>query len=124
MILGLGIDLVQVSRFDHWLSRPGLLERYFYPDEINDIRNKGSEAVLSLAGRFAAKEAFGKALGTGLRKLALRDIQVINDKMGKPDIRLHKTAEQLFQENGGERILLSLSHERDQAVAIVIIEGE
>lgn len=123
MILGIGVDVVHVRRIEHWLTIPGLTERFFHPGEMEDVLLRGeSSRSLSLAARFAAKEAFGKALGTGLRGIRLRDIQVENTPHGKPDIVLYRTALEKFQASGGGRVLLSLTHERDNAIAMVVIE--
>lgn len=108
---------------EHWPGVDGIISRFFNPAEIDSIKDKGSTAVLSFAARFAAKEAFGKALGTGLKGLRLTDIEVVNNHNGKPDIILHGTALRAFQQNGGGKIHLSLTHEREAAVAVVIIEG-
>jgi holo-[acyl-carrier protein] synthase len=123
MILGIGIDIVRVDRVRRWEEVPGLVERYFHPDEAADARNRGAGGSLSLAARFAAKEAFGKALGTGLAGIRLGDIQVVNDRNGRPDIVLHGTALARLQEAGGARVHLSLTHDTDNAVAVAIIEG-
>lgn len=123
MILGIGIDLIQVARMNRWVDQPGLIERFFHPGELQDSRNKGKEMVVSLAVRYAAKEALGKAMGIGLKHFSLREVQVVNDPLGKPEILLHGHAVQTFEEFGGKRIHLSLSHELDNAVAMVVIEG-
>jgi len=122
MILGIGIDVVHVRRIRHWLSVEGLVDRFFHPEEIAKIRDKGNGAALSLAARFAAKEAFGKALGTGLNGISLRDIQVINNHNGRPEIRLYATALARLQALGGRTVHLSLTHESDNAIAMAIIE--
>lgn len=124
MILGIGIDMVEINRIRKWMARPGLIERYFTPREINWCAKRGKDAALSLSARFAAKEALGKALGTGLKGLALKDIQVDNDTNGKPIVILSGTAENLVSSMGGSRIHISLTHEREHAVAMVVIEGE
>lgn len=124
MILGIGVDVVHVRRIDHWLTVPGLPERFFHPEELEAANQRGSTRSLSLAARFAAKEAFGKALGTGLRGIKLRDIQVENTPHGRPDIVLSGTALDKFLAAGGGRVLLSLTHERDNAIAMVVIEDE
>lgn len=124
MILGIGIDIVHTDRIAHWISIPGLVERYFHPEEIAAARSRGQAMTLSLAARFAAKEAFGKAIGTGLSGIRLRDIQVINNHNGRPDMILHASARARFEAAGGVRVLLSMTHERDSAVAMVLVEGE
>ncbi len=123
MILGIGIDIVRVGRLDSWLENPGLLARFFHQDELAAIERRGSGRVLSLASRFAAKEAFGKALGTGLMHFNLGEVQVRNDELGKPEVILHGRARKAFERMGGVGVFCSLAHERDNAVAVVVIEG-
>lgn len=124
MIIGLGIDVVHVSRLEHWTRIEGILDRYFHEKELAEANRRGTSRVLSLAARFAAKEAFGKALGTGLRGIELREIMVENNHNGKPDIRLYGKARAAFEEMGGVALHVSLTHEKDNAVAVVVIEGE
>ncbi len=122
MIAGIGIDIVHVNRLRRWLERPALLERYFHPEELFVIQEKGASAVLSLAARFAAKEAFGKALGTGLRGISLKNIRVINDRNGKPDMKLEGNALAACERMNIGRIHVTLTHESDNAVAFVLLE--
>jgi len=124
MIKGIGIDIVHVSRIKRWMTIPGLVERYFHPVEIADAKSRGSGHALSLAARFAAKEAFGKALGTGLAMMKLKDILVRNNRSGKPFVILEGTALARFSGLGGGIIHCSLTHEGENAVAVVIIEGQ
>lgn len=124
MILGIGIDIVHVSRMVHWQAYPRLLERYFHPQELVDVAKRGKSAPLSLAARFAAKEAFGKALGTGLHGLILKEIRVINNHNGNPDMELYGRAKAALEAFGGGKIHLSMTHERDNAVAMIVIEGD
>lgn len=123
MILGLGIDIVEVSRLEKWLNDKKLLERFFNKEELEYVLSKRDGAAPSLAVRFAAKEAFGKALGTGLAGIELKDIAVVNDKTGRPFLKLFGTALQALKEKGGADIHLSLTHEKTTAAAVVIIEG-
>ncbi len=124
MILGIGIDVVHVYRLKRWEKIPGLFERFFHEEELRKSLPKGEAGILSLAARFAAKEAFGKALGTGLHGFALREIAVLNDENGKPHMELYGRARESLQYFGGERVFVSLSHERDNALAVVVIEGD
>ncbi len=124
MIRGLGIDVVSVERMRAWVDDEALLARFFHPNERTAISKRGNSAVLSLAARFAAKEAFGKALGTGLRGLSLRDIEVRNDELGKPELITHARAQQALGERGINSVWLSLTHERENAIAVVVLEGE
>ena len=123
MILGIGIDLLQVARMDRWVRQPGLIQRYFHPGEIDDSRKRGKAMAQSLAVRYSAKEALAKAMGIGVQHFSMKEVQVVNNRMGKPEIILHGQAARTFARFGGKRIHLSLSHELDNAVAMVVIEG-
>jgi holo-[acyl-carrier protein] synthase len=122
MITGIGVDIINVQRMSRWRQQPGLLERYFHPDELAAALSRGGGADLSLAARFAAKEAFGKALGIGLEGLVLKDILVANSRSGRPEIQVFGTALTALEKSGANRIHLSLTHERDNAVAMVVME--
>ncbi|MEM5948783.1 holo-ACP synthase [Spirochaetia bacterium 38H-sp] len=124
MILGVGLDVVRIDRISHWLDNLSLLARFFHPYEVEALLKKKENPAGSLAARFAAKEAFAKALGTGLRGLALRDIEVKNDDKGRPHIVLYGTARAVFEAIGGRFVHVSLTHERDNALAVVVIEGD
>lgn len=132
MIYGIGIDLVEVSRFRKWIKDENLILRYFNEKEMSETEKNEksdlSERQLSAmsqhyAVRFAAKEAFSKALGTGLSGFDLRDVYVLKEESGKPYIALGQSAQKVFDERcPGARIFLSLSHEKEYAIANVIIE--
>ena len=125
MIRGVGIDLVEVGRMERAIERWGqrFLERIFAPEEIG-LCLKRAKPGSCFALRFAAKEAFAKALGLGIRSgLVWRDIEVVNDELGKPGLRLSNRAQELFGSVGAERIWLSLSDESTIAVAVVVLEG-
>jgi holo-[acyl-carrier protein] synthase len=107
-----------------WRNIPGLLERYFNPEELSEAQSKGGGVDLSLSARFAAKEAFGKALGTGLAGIVLKDIKVKNKHNGQPEIIVSGTALEALKTCGADRIHLSLTHERDNAIAMVVLENE
>jgi holo-[acyl-carrier protein] synthase len=123
VIVGIGVDVVHVKRMARWHSIPGLLERYFHSQELEAVLGKGASADLSLAARFAAKEAFGKALGTGLAGIVLKDIMVFNRFNGRPEVRLFGTARRALEKSGARRVHISLTHERDNAIAMVLLEG-
>jgi holo-[acyl-carrier protein] synthase len=123
VIIGIGIDVVHVRRLERWRNIPGLLERYFHPQELSAALSKGNGAALSLAARFAAKEAFGKALGTGLAGIVLKDIMIINHHNGRPEVEVFGTASAALHKSGANRVHISLTHERDNAVALVVLEA-
>jgi holo-[acyl-carrier protein] synthase len=124
VIKGIGVDAVYIRRMQKWLETPGLLERYFNNEELSVVLEKGNRADMSLAARFAAKEAFGKALGTGLRGIMLKDIMVRNKHSGQPEILVSGTALSALENSGAGKIHVSLTHEKDYAIAMVVLENE
>ncbi len=125
MILGVGIDVVHPQRLRRWQQIPGLLERFYHPAELEQCRKRhGAAVLLSLAARFAAKEAFGKALGSGLAGLSLRDMAVMNNAVGKPEMCLAGSARAALERSGGSRVFISLSHEKEAVIAMCVIERD
>ena len=125
MIRGVGIDLIHIDRIEQAVERWGqrFLQRIFTTAEIERCQ-KLHRPAQCLALRFAAKEAFAKALGLGMRKgLRWSDVEVVNDDLGKPGLRLHNRAKQLLAATEAKKTWLSLSDERDSAVAVVVLEG-
>ena len=125
MIRGIGVDIVKVDRIEQAMERWGsrFLKRIFTAAEIERCQQRARPAQC-LALRFAAKEAFAKALGLGMRKgLRWRDIEVVHDHLGKPDLLLHNQAQRLLEAVEASRTWLSLSDERESAVAVVVLEG-
>lgn len=116
-ILGLGNDIVEISRVEKALERRGFKERVFTQKEIETIEKKGNKAE-SFAGRFSGKEAVAKALGTGVRGFNLTDIEILNDELGKPYVKLHNS---LATKEEKIEIHLSISHSREYATATAII---
>lgn len=126
VILGLGVDLVRTGRFESLLkdSRRGVLERLFTRDELAYSLAKKNPSP-HLAARFAAKEAFLKALGLGLRQgLSWQQIEVVSDAFGKPSLVLTGRATEILREKGVDCCHLSCSHDGDYAMATVILEGQ
>ncbi len=124
MIYGIGTDIVAVARFQRFLDdgKTTLLERLFSPRE-RDVCSARKDAASCLAARFAAKEAFLKALGTGLsNRISWHDMEVRNEPSGKPELLVTGRANELLLENGVERVFLSLSHDGGHAVAMVVLE--
>jgi len=123
VITGIGVDVVHASRMERWRNTPRLLERFFHAQELHDALSRGSGVDLSLAARFAAKEAFGKALGTGLAGIVLKDIMVKNRHNGQPVIEVFNTALAALNRSGASRLHISLTHEKDNAIAMVVLEA-
>ena len=122
MITGIGVDVVHANRMERWRNTPSLLERYFHPEELSEALSRGNGVDLSLAARFAAKEAFGKALGTGLAGIVLKDIMVKNRHNGQPEIIVFGTAQEALKRSGATRVHVSLTHETSNAIAMVVLE--
>jgi holo-[acyl-carrier protein] synthase len=122
LIVGVGIDAVEIRRLERWASDQKMLDRFFDPHEIAVLRERGRGITESLACRFAAKEAFGKALGTGLAGIALKDIMVANPVNKKPELSLKGSALLAMRARGAERAHVSLTHEGNMALAMVVLE--
>jgi len=124
VIVSIGIDIVEVYRIRETISRtPRFVERVFTPAERDYCQAKGAAAAQSFAARFAAKEAFLKALKTGWRgKITWHDIEIRSDEAGVPSLKIAGEAKTLLENLGANRIHLSLSHTTEHAVAQVILE--
>lgn len=123
MIIGVGCDIAEVSRMKSALNLERFASRIFTTLEREYCEARGRQKNASYAARFAAKEAVLKALGTGLRGGRLTDIEVYNDCMGKPCLRLSGYFAALAEERGVTRVHLSMSHTKDLAMAQVVLEG-
>jgi holo-[acyl-carrier protein] synthase len=124
MVLGLGTDLIETGRVQQSIDRFGdrFLERIFSPGEIAYCKRK-KNAAESFAARFAAKEAGAKALGTGIsRGVTWREFEVKREASGRPSLHLSGRAAELAGAMGVKRIQLSLTHSRELAVAVVVVE--
>jgi holo-[acyl-carrier protein] synthase len=125
MIYGIGVDLVKVARIERVLDRYGdrFLNRVFTEREIAYCRGK-SWAAAGFAMRFAAKEAFSKALGVGLRRNGIhwREVEVIPNPLGKPEIYVSGRAAAFCDAAGIDTMHLSLTDEDRRALAVVILE--
>ena len=123
-LAGRGTDLARVGRFRRLLDedKRGILERLFSAQELEYALAKRDPAP-HLAARFAAKEAFLKALGLGLRDgISWQDMEVERDPLGKPSLRLTGRAGEICRERDVRTVYLSYSHDGDYAVATVILE--
>ncbi len=125
MIVGTGIDIVNIDRIESMVSRWGnlFLGRVFTEKEILRCQRR-IRPPECFAIRFAAKEAFLKAIGKGLRNgIRWTDIEVENDSLGKPLFSFQRRAKEILEVQRITRALLTLSHERPYAVAHVLLEG-
>jgi holo-[acyl-carrier protein] synthase len=125
MVIGVGTDLIEIARIQHSTTRYGerFLQRVFTPGEIAYCKTKKNSAE-SFAARFAAKEAAAKALGTGISYgVSWLEIEVVREPSGRPHVTLSGRAGQRAQQLGVTRISLSLTHSRETALAVVIMEN-
>ncbi len=123
MIYGIGVDLIEIDRIRQAIERNGqrFIDRVYTDAEQEYCTQRPSYACY--AARFTAKEAFLKALGTGLRKgMRWRDIEVYTDKLGKPHLQLHGHLQERCHAERFKHIHLSLSHSTAYAMAQVVIE--
>ena len=121
-MLTVGVDIIEISRISATVDRWGdrFLGRIYTPEELDYCRGRPAQ----LAARFAAKEAVMKALGTGVRGVGWRDIEVVRQRGRAPMVRLHGRAAKLSERLVVTEIALSISHSREYAVASVVIEAK
>jgi len=120
MLYGVGIDILRIDRVDLKLSKKILGEK---EKEIYDKLKNLDRRREFLAGRFAAKEAFFKALKTGIGPIPFKDVQVIyNGELGNPELLISKKVREYFEKMNISNFHISISHEKDYVVAVVILE--
>ncbi len=128
MILGVGVDLIEVARIQRALENPRIGQRVcqrVFTDAEVEYCEKRKRKYESYAGRFAAKEAVMKALGRGWgRKVGWLDIEVVLAVSGEPGISLHDKASSFAHELGIEHFSLSITHTESYAIAYLIAEGQ
>ena len=125
MVIGVGTDLIEIARVQASIDRFGeqFLRRVYTDGEIAYCQRKKRNAAESFAARFAAKEAAAKALGTGIsRGISWREIEVLRAMGQRPELALQGRAAARAKALGVTRISLSLTHSRDVAMAVVVME--
>jgi len=121
MIIGIGTDIIEIERIEKVINRTSsFIEKSFTSNEIEYFKTKGLKGNV-IAGNFAAKEAISKAIGTGFRGFALKDIEVLRDEFGKPVVKLSNKIHGLLNV-GKFNIHVSISHSRENAIAYAVIE--
>lgn len=117
-MLATGVDLIEIERVRQGMARFGarFSDRFFTPLEQAQCAGRAA----SLAGRFAVKEAVGKALGTGIGEVAWKDIEIVNDERGRPHLTLHNAAGRLAAERGLRHWAISLSHTHTHAIGMAV----
>ena len=122
MIGGIGTDITEVKRFEKWVKNPQMLERFFNEKEMSTAKSDSAKCQ-HYAVRFAAKEAFSKALGTGITGFNLKEVYITNNSEGAPLLNIEGAALSMMKERLGEcKAYVSLSHEKEYALAFVVLE--
>jgi len=116
MSVDIGVDIEEIPRFERLLAMPRFLARVYTENERRYILEKEALSAQRAAGMFCAKEAFSKAVGTGLSGFCLHEVEIVRDGAGKPLLMLHGRAALRF---GDASYSLSISHSRETAVAVV-----
>lgn len=121
MIFGIGSDIIEIERVGKSILKEEFKRKLYSEREIAYCEaNRKAE---SYAARFAGKEAFFKALGTGWRDgLILTEVEILNDKLGKPYIELSGKTKEIVEAKGVKHIHISLSHSKENAIAYVVLE--
>lgn len=125
MIIGIGVDLIEIGRIRKVFERRGerFKKRVFDPIECEYCEARANP-IQHYAARFTAKEAFSKAIGTGMsRGIGFKNIVVKNDPQGKPQMLVNGKAKEVCDRLGAQRIYVSLSHSEKYATAVVVVEG-
>lgn len=124
VIVGVGTDITEIDRIRKAMERnSNFINKLFNHEELEYLhsRNLNPENV---AGRFAAKEAVAKCLGTGFRGFGFKDIIIKRDSIGKPYVELTGNAKNIAESFGKYNIFLSISHSRENAIAYAVIEAD
>jgi holo-[acyl-carrier protein] synthase len=124
MIYGIGVDLVNIRRMERVISRWGtrFLQRIFTAQEINSCF-QGTKSVSSLALRFAAKEAFSKAIGFGMKKgIRWKDIEIVHNPTGRPELNVTGKALNFCHDEEIRNWYVTLSDEGEYGIAVVVLE--
>ena len=124
MIVGIGIDIVEIHRIRSALENTQTMQqKVFTPQEIEYCVGRKNQ-FQHFAGRFAAKEAALKALGTGWSEgIRWKDVETTSDNLGKPLLSFHRRALEIFEQSGADRSWVSITHSSEHAVAVVVLEG-
>jgi holo-[acyl-carrier protein] synthase len=123
MILGIGIDITEIKKLEESIRSQAFQRKMFTVAELKAVDGFKNKAE-HLAGKFAAKEAFMKAIGAGIRQeIWFMQIEVLNDELGRPYVNVSGEAEQRLQQTHAKQVHISISHSGGVAIAVVILEG-
>ena len=121
MIVGIGNDIIEIERIEKAISKEGFIAKVYTQREIENIVKRGNRAE-TYAGIFSAKEAISKAIGTGVREIALTDLDILNDDLGKPYVIVSDKLNKIIQrKKENYQIEIAISHSKKYATAMAII---
>lgn len=124
MVVGIGVDIVEVKRIERALTNGTTMVRRVFTDREIEYCRRHQNQYQHFAGRFAAKEAALKALGTGWAAgIRWKDVEVTVGERGRPVLHLHGKAEEIYQDSGASRPMVTITHADDYAVAMVILDA-
>jgi holo-[acyl-carrier protein] synthase len=124
LISGIGVDIIEIKRIKNAVEKnPDFINKIFSCEEIEYFKSKNMRPEF-IAGKFAAKEAVAKAMGTGFSGFDIKDIVIIKLTSGKPEVKLIGKAKEIVQQIGKYRFHLSISHSNENAVAYAVLEVE
>jgi len=121
MIFGTGVDIIEIQRFEKLINRHNNLTRIFGEEELEQLTQ--NNRVASFAANFCAKEAFAKALGTGVRGFKLNEVEILRDDLGKPFYKLSGSAKK-NSDAAKLKFHVSLSHSLQFAIAFTVAESD
>ena len=122
MIKGIGTDIVEIARIKRMIKNQHAIDRLLTKKEAKLMANRAKPHEF-FAGRFAAKEAVSKAFGVGISKCPPNEVEVLNDDLGAPYVVLYDNAKKLQESKNATKIFISITHEKEYAVAMVVLEG-
>ena len=123
MIRGIGVDLCEISRMDKIELSSRVLERFFSEEERAYLTDRVGGLSETIAGMYAAKEAFSKALGTGVRGFELKEVEVLHSPEGQPYYIISGKALEAQKQRRIDRMFLSISHDGGMAIAFAVGQG-
>ena len=122
MIFGIGTDIIDIARVEHAIQSEHFLERVYTLNEQKYCEGRRRQAAASYAARFAGKEAFFKALGTGII-CSMTCVEILNDELNRPYLNLSGRAAELAAAMNIDKFHISLSHSKNYATAVCVLEN-
>lgn len=118
----IGVDIIEINRIKKACQRRAFEKRFFTCRELSEINEK-KNYYMHLSGKYAAKEAVVKALGTGFRNIKWKDIEILSDISGKPTVAITGKALEIFKSKNFKSMLVTISHSKEYAIAFAVALG-